>query len=196
MVSHAHIVSWLLVLVIIQLEAWPCNDKSTPYNDDGNGDMVFLDRHRLRCFSKGMARFQLDLKIGEIKYEYFCCKLPKKTTQFSFKTFFTDDGNGHVAYLDRQTVNCGNKAVITGFNLQRNVQGNRVRYNVICREFVNVSYLKCYSSATSWQAEQNGHVHALTKHNVKCSSGYFINKFSLQRNALYQLRYQYRCCKP
>nr|BAM77434.1 nacre protein [Pinctada fucata] len=194
MVSHAHIVSWLLVLVIMQLEAWPCNDKSTPYNDDGNGDMVFLDRHKLRCFSKGLVRFQLDLKISQIKYEYFCCKLPKKTTKFSFKTGFTDDGDGHVAFLDRQKVDCGMRGVITGFNLQRNEQGNRVRYNVICRKFV--TYLKCYIDATTWQIEENGQVHVLAKHNVKCSSGYSISSFLLQRNAWHQLRYEYRCCKP
>nr|BAM77507.1 nacre protein [Pinctada fucata] len=197
MVSHAHIVSWLFVLVIIQLEAWPCDDKSTPYNDDGNGDMAFLDRHRLRCYSKGMARFQLDLRTGEIRYEYFCCELPKNTIQFSFNTAFTFDGYGDVAYLDKQTVNCGNKAVITGFNLQRNLDGTKVRYDVICREFINISYLQCYNDATSWQSDQNGDVQALAKHNVKCASGYFINMFSLQADSnWYQIRYLYRCCKP
>ena len=53
----------------------PCVDKFTPWNDEGSGNAVFLDRHNVDCGTDFLSRFQLQRSGGgQYRYNYRCCK--------------------------------------------------------------------------------------------------------------------------
>ena len=107
---------FLFAIVSIEMTfGWQCHFETTPYNSDGGGNMVYLDRHYLNCGKRGMVRFHLDRNGGSIRYEYFCCDIPAETPgkSISYTTAFTADGNGDTVYLDRETVDCGPSAILT-----------------------------------------------------------------------------------
>ena len=57
-----------------------CVDKYTNWDNAGNGNTVYLDRHRLNCGSGGnvMSMFKLersDSNPNQVRYKYRCCQL-------------------------------------------------------------------------------------------------------------------------
>ena len=55
-----------------------CRDVTTEYNDQGAGNVRYLDRHNVKC-NEGeyLSKFRLDVKdddaLGKYRYEYKCC---------------------------------------------------------------------------------------------------------------------------
>ena len=55
-----------------------CRDVTTEYNDQGAGNVIYLDRHNVKC-NEGeyLSKFRLDAKDddpqGKYRYEYKCC---------------------------------------------------------------------------------------------------------------------------
>jgi uncharacterized small protein (DUF1192 family) len=54
-----------------------CRTLNTPFNDEGGGNAVYLDRHDLRCESNEMlGQFRLVRNgAGQYRYDYTCCKV-------------------------------------------------------------------------------------------------------------------------
>ena len=56
-----------------------CRVLSTPFDDDGGGNAVYLDRQNVKC-GKGEAMTEFVLRRNpegnKIRYEYKCCKMP------------------------------------------------------------------------------------------------------------------------
>ena len=56
-----------------------CRDVTTNYNDQGGGNVIYLDRHNVKC-NEGeyLSKFRLDADdndtTGKYRYEYKCCK--------------------------------------------------------------------------------------------------------------------------
>jgi hypothetical protein len=56
-----------------------CRDVTTEYNDQGGGNVIYLDRHAVNC-NEGeyLSKFRLDADdndtTGKYRYEYKCCK--------------------------------------------------------------------------------------------------------------------------
>ena len=56
-----------------------CRDVTTNYNDQGGGNVIYLDRHAVSC-NEGeyLSKFRLDADdndtTGKYRYEYKCCK--------------------------------------------------------------------------------------------------------------------------
>jgi hypothetical protein len=55
-----------------------CRTLETPCSDDGSGNMIYLDRHNLECWSNEQIQsFHLErCSSHTIKYVYNCCRLP------------------------------------------------------------------------------------------------------------------------
>lgn len=53
-----------------------CRQTSTPWNDEGGGNSIFLDRHDLKCNSdEAISEFKLVRDgNGKYQYQYTCCK--------------------------------------------------------------------------------------------------------------------------
>ena len=53
-----------------------CRDVTTEYNEQGDGNVIYLDRHAVNC-NEGeyLSKFRLDAgDTGKYRYEYKCCK--------------------------------------------------------------------------------------------------------------------------
>jgi len=57
------------------VENLQCRGTSTPWNDEGKGNSVYLDRHDVRCNSNELInRFRLVRNgRGQYRYDYSCC---------------------------------------------------------------------------------------------------------------------------
>jgi hypothetical protein len=53
-----------------------CRDTSTQWNDEGNGNAIYLDRHNIVCGDdENITRMQLTRNHkGKYRYNYRCCK--------------------------------------------------------------------------------------------------------------------------
>lgn len=107
--------------------------KMTELNDDGGGNIVYLDRHVIDCDKKGILGFRLDRGStkDKIRYNYICGdkdlnNLKEKNTEFN------DEVRGNSFYLDRHDVKCDNNEILTKFQLVRDIENNKIRYNYVC----------------------------------------------------------------
>ena len=58
-----------------------CRSDSTPWNDEGHGRSIYLDRHNVACRdNEFLKQFQLQWnqndRDSKIRYSYTCCKFP------------------------------------------------------------------------------------------------------------------------
>ena len=56
-----------------------CRDVTTEYNDQGAGNVIYLNRHNVKCDEgEYLSKFRLDADdndtTGKYRYEYKCCK--------------------------------------------------------------------------------------------------------------------------
>jgi hypothetical protein len=111
--------------------------KSTPSNDSGGGNNIYLDRHYVGCDEGGfISQFKLDhMGIpGKYQYNYTCNKTKKPLKCRVVMNNPTDNGGGNAVYLDRQDVKCNDDEVINGFQLFRPSE-NTIAYSYRCCKF-------------------------------------------------------------
>lgn len=112
-------------------------NKSTNSNSQGQGNVIFLDRHNLDCGENSyISQFKLDSMGKPYDYQYnYTCKKSKKPLKC--RTIINDptyDGNGNFVFLDRQNVKCNNDEVINQFKLFRPSE-NTISYSYNCCKF-------------------------------------------------------------
>lgn len=93
-----------------------CQMYYTPFNDDGGGNFVYLDHHRVDCRQNKMiesVHLMRDQRNKKCRYKYKCHTKPHPCQQKAFNTAFTSDGGGNVFYLDRQNIQCQNDDYIS-----------------------------------------------------------------------------------
>ena len=116
--------------------------RSNGYSSDGGGDTVYLDRQTVSCGSHGYLNgYWLERGHGSVRYSYYCCNLyysshRARTRCYTRTTGWTYDGNGKSYYLDRQTVQCGQRQFLTYFKLERNGRHDHWRYRYQCCRIV------------------------------------------------------------
>jgi hypothetical protein len=168
--------------------------KDTPDNNWGNGNSIYLDRHRLNCGRGGIQRFQLKRPSGdEIDYKYTCVP-GVNASQSGWKyTASNDWGGGNMIYLDRHTVDCGRKP-ISDLQLKRPAW-NKIRYHYRCSNRNAAG--DCRNTATGWNTPSSSTIY-LDRHNVKCKPNEVLTKFRLRHNgqsgSAKKIRYDYTCC--
>lgn len=92
--------------------------KSTPFNDEGKGQTFYLDRHTVDCGPNALiSQFRLTREAGRIHYEYTCTKVTRGLSCYKSLTTPSDDGKGHLGYLDRQNVDCPEGRALNSFRL-------------------------------------------------------------------------------
>jgi hypothetical protein len=182
----------ILILPVINGEN--CADKFTPWNVDGGGNVVYLDRHRLKCGSSSdvLRSFKLERSGNKIRYKYTCCNLPKATCSLrKVQNYYTIEGRGNSVYLD------GARGLLNEFLLKRmHRRMSKYTYQYYCCDFNSQSFLHCYNDATLFTIDGGGHMVYLDRQLVRCSSGYFLQSFRLNRNVDHnRVRYIIRCCE-
>lgn len=173
--------------------------KKTPPNDDGGGNLIFLDRHSVDCGDKSiMNQFHLNREkdangsYNKIQYNYTCHtgrdgKLTQKNSGDN------EDGGGNIIYLDRHSVNCEDQ-FINQFRLTR-PSGNTIRYDYKCSD-TPIDEGTCRTDRIAPQEDGGGNLIYLDRQNVSCKDGEALTKFRLTRPSGNTVAYEYTCCKP
>jgi hypothetical protein len=164
--------------------------RTTPSNDWGNGNLIFLDRHALDCGDDAINKFHLRRPAGNrINYNYECLEGVNSSKSGWKYTGTQPDGGGNTIFLDRHNVNCGDKPIVD-FKLQR-PSGNTIRYAFKCsnRKAEGV----CRDLNTGWNQESAQNIY-LDRHNVTCAPNEAITRFQLKRDGKGKFRYDYKCC--
>ncbi len=167
----------------------------TPFNDDGRGNLVFLDRHYVDCSTRNAGISSLKLQRNStgnnIRYRYNC-KTFSSASQFTNQsTPFNNDGRGNAIYLDRHSVDCNNRP-ISQFVFRRNSAGNLFHYEYKCSDKQFTSLTKKLD--TGFNDDGGGNSVFLDRHHLQCDSGEMLGSFRLVRNSSgNQYRYEYTC---
>ena len=122
---------------------FPCavTAKTNSYTSVNSQESVYLDRQNVNCKSVSnsfLSNFKLDRKAlasdSDVRYKYGCCKLTggKRTSCYNDQTAFKDDGDGNSVYLDRHMVQCRFKYALAQFQLKRNSDFDKWRYEYTC----------------------------------------------------------------
>jgi hypothetical protein len=164
--------------------------RSTPANDWGGGNSIYLDKHNVTCDDNGINSFRLTRpRANQLAYQYECLDgigLPStgKTTGAN------DWGNGDTNYLDRHNVDCNGKP-ISNFRLTR-PKSNELSYQYGCIDYLGSQ--QCRELNTGWNQESSSNAY-LDRHHVKCNKDEFLSQFRLSRDGNGNFRYNYKCCK-
>ena len=119
-----------------------CTTKSlTSHASASDETMVYLDRQSVNCGSTGvLKRFHLARSNRyQWYYEYTCCQVnsPFHITCENRETQYTyHNSNGNNVYLDRQRVACNKYEYLSYFHLERNRNGDQIRYKYRCCKVV------------------------------------------------------------
>jgi hypothetical protein len=112
--------------------------RSTPVNDYGDGQAIYLDRHFMECDVLNASLKLFDMKMptdGLIKYDYVCQanKVPMKCEGKS--TGFSDAGQEEyfdIEHLKKHDIKCGENEGIGSIHLSRDPSGKQYQYNYTC----------------------------------------------------------------
>lgn len=114
----------------------PCNSvkKSTEFDDDGNGNTIFLDRQNIDCDGQYINNFKLQRNNGgnKVKFTYTCCEMPEEKACVQERTPMNDDGGGNAIFLDRHEVKCKDNFALSQFKLSRGGGGKKYQYQYTC----------------------------------------------------------------
>lgn len=100
----------------------------TSYDEDGGGNVIFLDRHHVSCPGNSFLQsFHLNRNSNHNRYRYtYTCHKPYSdtgTSCYSDSTnvnsiwYWLDRRQGRLIYLDRHSVQCGIGYFLNGFQL-------------------------------------------------------------------------------
>ena len=108
----------------------------TWFNDDGNGNTVYLDRHNVDCGFRGILvgfRLQRNRQHNRIRFNFQCRQVNnKRLTCFDRTTPYTSDGGGNSVYLDRLWVSCPGGSFLNRFRLSRSQSHRDWGYRYRC----------------------------------------------------------------
>lgn len=108
---------------------------TTTANEWGNGNIIFLDRHDVRCAANQvLRRWRLwRPATDKIYVEYFCVPATVKTTtcQYLFTPWNLNSG-GQANYLDRHSVTCPTGKVLTRWKLETDNPNSLMRIAFTC----------------------------------------------------------------
>ena len=181
-----------------------CRSKHTGFQTHGNGALVYIDRHHLKCRSNNaISMFRVQRSGHMMRYQYNCCLKGKGVCTLKAKaTEFSENGIGDLYILRKHKVNCGPTGYISQFKVERNQPQNKFRYKYYCcspqlkkaRFSKRKRKIKCYNSKTHFS--DKGKVYYLNRHVIICQKGYALTSFVLEGNNDHtKIRYSYRCCK-
>jgi hypothetical protein len=166
--------------------------KQTAPDANGNGNVIFLDRHNIDCVNKPMNGLQLvNEPDSKIRYNYKCSSGNISGQPFIKTTEWNTRDN--VIHLDRHAIDCGSGAVLSQLKLE-NSADNKMRYSYTCIPTTNS--LTCREVSTALNDDGEGNSIFLDRHNVTCNNDEVLQKLKLVTDPV-QKKYQYKytCCK-
>lgn len=165
---------------------------NTNADEDGGGNVVYLDRQHVNCGDDALTRFHLTRpSASTVSYRVHCMEGVDSGKSDWHYTNADEDGGGNAVYLDRQHVNCGDTP-ITDFWLRRPTN-NTINYAFKCSNLPHNG--QCRELVTQYDDDGGGNMVFLDRQNVECGEGEAMTSFRLGRNPTgNQIYYKYTCC--
>lgn len=161
---------------------------TTPANDDGQGNALFLDRHSVDCGNDGIHSLHLFRPSStQIAYDYGCTTLNNASSVDTY-TPANDDGGGNVIYLDRHTINCEGKG-LQFVHLQRPT-ASTIQYHYQCSDKALINVTDYF---TPTNEDGGGNAVYLDRHPVSCPDKEVLSYLKLERPTSNTMRYHYKC---
>jgi hypothetical protein len=197
---------------------------TTPFDEDGGGNLRFLDRQNVDCFvddqvNGGLNSFVFSQQApdsGKVHYSYMCASSADSVTKDKCRTVSTtkdDDGGGNPEFLDRQIVACNDGEEISQFKMVQpdGINVSKIHYDYTCCPTAKKSCREVTTATTPFGWGPSGvaplgaaaygkakaNVRFLDKHNVQCQNGEVLKSFgALQPGGpdSNTLAYKYTCC--
>ncbi|MGL5936281.1 MAG: hypothetical protein ACRCZI_11750, partial [Cetobacterium sp.] len=149
-----------------------------------------LTSHKLDCDDKVISRIKLDTNGDKLQFAYTCATGVVLGPSINKTTQWDDSGSGGTEFLDRHTIDCGPRSVISSLQLAKDTN-NSIQYQYKCSP---AGDLNCRNVTTQWDDEGNGDVRYLDRHNISCNNNESISKIVLRRSGDGRYRYEYTCC--
>jgi hypothetical protein len=175
----------------------PVNNRDTGFNDEGDGNVWFIDRHNIECDDNQFINYFKFVRSGQNKfrYEYSCISYSTHSPQcYEHNTGLQDVGNGGnnaVDYLDRHNIECN-----PGFALQKfkfNRFGDRGVFNFKC---CKADFTSCENKETAADGQGDKKTVYLDRQPVDAKDNGAISQFRLKANLPdNKLKYEFRSCK-
>jgi hypothetical protein len=171
--------------------------KSTPCNDDGAGNIFYLDRHDVDCGAgHGLSQFWLRRQGATIRYDYRCIDNASISEQCHSKTTPINATGpiktASMRYLDRHNVQCADDEVISHFRMLRNPSNlDQIYYHYNC---CKARLTKCREWETPKQDCGNWTTFYLDRLNVDAEGYEVFTRFVLSGDG--GCHYKVRACQP
>jgi len=186
----------------------PGFSRTTPVNEDGSGNVYYLDRHYLECPAGNIiSGFHFQRQgSNQFFYEYNC----RQNQAISNKSFVEKQtpfniveqgGNYSVNYLDRHDVKCDDSYGLVAFGVIR--QGDKIAYKYKCAKVMkSTDPMGCSDKTTPRNECGNKANIYLDRHSITSDENTYIQGFKL--NSFYDnltpgnqcfIQYTYRLCK-
>ena len=176
-------------------EGFTRSTAQTPWNDEGKGLSIYLDRHDVACPAKsGMSGFKLVRKgDGNYREEYSCLTGTDFGDSVALNTPANEWGGGNAVYLDRHTVGCPTGTVMNQWKLRR-PKTNEIQFDFKCSNVPGLN--KCENLSTPWNDDGKGNAVYLDRHQIECPQNKMLTTWKINRKAddLTKWRYDYTCC--
>lgn len=199
-------------------------DHVTPFDDDGGGNVRYLDRQNVDCFVDGQVNGGLNsfvltqqaMDSGKVNYSYKCMSTTDSVTKDKCRAVSTtkdDDGAGSPEYLDRHIVACNDGEELSQFKLNQ-IDGpnkGKIQYDYTCCPSKKSTCRDVTTTTTpfGWGASgtvprgaitfgtPNANSRFLDHQNVQCGPNETLRKFQLIQPSgpdSNTLAYKYTCC--
>lgn len=108
--------------------------KNTPWDEDGNGNTIYLDRHDAVCPENSvMTKLQLARSGNNTwQWQYACAPSKQDLTCRPETTPMDDEGHGHSIYLDRHNIKCNPNEALSRVRLARDPAGGKYQFEYTC----------------------------------------------------------------
>jgi hypothetical protein len=110
----------------------PKQDKTTSWNSEGGGQVIFLDRHNIDCGEKStLSGFSLNRKgDGNFQYKYSCLPSKEALTCRKANTELTTIETS-AKTLDKHNINCNSDEALSQIQLHTATDG-KIQYKYTC----------------------------------------------------------------
>ena len=162
---------------------------STVWNDEGGGNVIFLDRHDVSCPSGPLNKLKLSRRgDNNFRYDYGCASSGITGNAINKNTNWNNEVN--TMSLKDHDIDCGESGVISQLRLSRDGKG-KFRYDYKC--LPSNSKLTLRTDNTPFNSDGGGNSIFLDRHNIQCKPNEALNRLNLVTGKNGDYKYDYTC---
>ena len=170
--------------------------KNTGFNDSGNGQLIYLDRHTLDCSTGPIHDLQLvrdPANSNNIRYNYHCADGGNFGPVMTRSTPSTSEGaNNAKELIGKHLIQCDPQSVLSKIRLTRDGNG-KFHYDYSC--LPSKTQMTCTKYTTGANDDGNGSTFWLDRHNISCPADESLSQLQLVQSGDNKYKYEYSCCK-